>query len=143
MRELGYSLRPAISGYSPWLWQCRVGSCWLRSPANSAERTKIFFKKNMKHWKLVREVKKKNKKRRGKSGGGFLPMIQQVLQNYLQEGSVLNQAAPTAIPDHIRPRVKIIQSRAFKFSIITLNGLDSCQPGRGLESLQYSLEIYR
>lgn len=38
-----YSLQPGISGCSLWLSQCPGGSRWRRSPADSAERTSLFF----------------------------------------------------------------------------------------------------
>lgn len=38
-----YSLRPGTSGCSLWLSQCPAGSRLRRSPADSAERTSLFF----------------------------------------------------------------------------------------------------
>jgi hypothetical protein len=39
----GYSLRPGISGCSLWLLLCRARSRWHHSPADSADRTSLFF----------------------------------------------------------------------------------------------------
>lgn len=75
-----YSLRPGISGCSLWLSQCPGGSRLRRSPADSAERTSLFFIKKISFLKKRRNPIRPLCRERGSDVQNESPAGQQEVQ---------------------------------------------------------------